>query len=143
MLMLKTRRLLGAFGLLSDLTLIVAFTLTPVYANPNGPKNEKPKSEDPPEWSDPTVSGIVTQTFWAEGKDPKNKTATIVVWSNDIDMAVSVYGDNPIVREAIVNGTACVGRYVVATGDRIDTNALSAQGIEVPNLDMPCTATLQ
>ena len=143
MLMLKTPRLQAAFGLLSSLAMVAAFSLTPVYAKPGEPDREKPKSEDPPEWSDPTVRGIVTETFWADGKDPKSKTATIVIWSNDIDMPVSVYGDNPNVREAIVNGTACVGRYVVATGERIDTNALSAQGIEVPNLDMPCTATLQ
>ena len=85
----------------------------------------------------------MTKTFWAESADPKKKTATIVVWSNDSDIAVNVFGDNPIVREAIVNGTACVGRYVVVTGDRIEADMLSAQGIVVPNLDMPCTYTLQ
>lgn len=133
MVMLKTSRLLAALGLLSALALITAFTLSPAYA----------AKCDPKEWCEPTVSGIVTKTFWAESADPKIKTATIVVWSNESDIPVNVFGDNPIVREAIVNGTACVGRYVVVSGDRLEADMLSAQGIEVPNLDMPCTAKLQ
>ena len=133
MLMLKTARPLAAFGLLSALALFTVFTLAPAYA----------AKCDPKEWCEPTVSGIVTKTFWAESSDPKNKTATIVVWSNESDLAVNVFGDNPIVREAIVNGTACVGRYVVVSGDRFEADMLSAQGIVVHNLDTPCTATLQ
>ena len=133
MLVLKTARLLAAIGLLSALALFTAFTLSPAYAEKCEPK----------EWCEPTVSGIVTHTFWADSSDPKNKTATIVVWSSDSDIPVNVFGDNPIVREAIVNGTACVGRYVVATGDRVEHDMLSGQGIVVHNLDTPCTATLQ
>ena len=133
MLMLKTARLLAAVGLLSALALFAAFTLAPAYA----------AKCDPPEWCEPTVSGIVTHTFWAESANPKIKTATIVVWSNESDIAVNVFGDNPSVREAIVNGTACVGRYVVASGDRFEPDMLSGQGIVVHNLDTPCTATLQ
>jgi hypothetical protein len=133
MFMLKTYRPLAALGLLSALALFTAFSLTPAYA----------AKGDPQEWSDPTVSGFVTSTFWADSADPKNKTATIVVWSNDSDLAVNVFGDNPVVRESILNGTACVGRYVVVTGDRIEADMLSGQGIVVPNLDTPCTATLQ
>ena len=133
MLMLKTSRVLAALGLLSALTLFTGFSRTPAYA----------AKGDPQEWSDPTVSGIVTGTFWADSADPKIKTATIVVWSNESDLAVNVFGDNPTVREAILNGTACVGRYVVVTGERFEAEMLSAQGIVVPNLDMPCTATLK
>jgi hypothetical protein len=141
---LKPRRGAVLFGALLVATFSMLLVAGGVEAKPDDPNwGNRRKSDDNPSWSDPTVRGIVQQTFWADGKDPKSKTATIVIWSAEADLSVTIYGDNPIVRAAILDGTACVGRYIEATGVRLDANALSAQGIVVPNLDMECTATLQ
>jgi hypothetical protein len=140
--MMKQSLKLIALASLLTLALGGALSLATVEARPE-PKNEKAKAGDPAAWSDPLVQGIVMDTFWVEGKNPKQQTAVIQVWSNESDLAVIVYGDNPAAREAIVSGTACVGRFVIAVGDRIDEDELSADGIEVPNLDMACTKVLQ
>src|ERR1051325_1683429 len=138
--MSNSARLGTWLGLVAVLALSVV-TALPAQAQRDDNPVPRKKNQDNPTWNDPTVSGIVTSTFWAEGKDAKSKTATIVVWSDDANLAGGIYPHTPTVRAAIVNGTACVGRYVVATGDRLDSNQLSAQGIVVPNLDMECTAT--
>jgi hypothetical protein len=106
-------------------------------------RKNRPRTDEPAAWSDPRVAGTVTNTFWAEGKDPGTKTATLVVWHADGDIAVTIYGDDPAVRQAIVDGTACVGRYVVVVGDRIDEDELVGRSIEVPDQSVACEWSLQ
>ncbi|MCC7105035.1 MAG: hypothetical protein IT307_07815 [Chloroflexi bacterium] len=130
------------FGVALALAGTLVFNLAPALADGNQSQDrQKNKPKDNEILWDPVVQGQVVQVFWAEGKG-KDKTATLVVDSKEANQWVYVYGDNPGVREAIVSGRACVGRFVVATGDRLEETALSAQGIEVYNLDTPCTATL-
>jgi hypothetical protein len=116
----------------------------PAAAKPREPEDERGvQPARPPEWSEPVVRGDIIGTHWAEGKDPKQKTATIVIWSKESNLAVNVYGDDPRVREVIVNGTACVGRYAIVGGDRQEETVMIGQSIEVQNLNLPCTATIQ
>ncbi len=124
------------------LAVVAMMSFAIVEAKPADPKDEKSKEGEPEAWSDPRVQGIIDKVYWADGKDPKTKTATMTLYSAESDQEITIYGDNPNVREAIVNGTACVGRFAVVTGDRIDPSTMVGQGIEVPNLDMECTATL-
>jgi hypothetical protein len=123
------------------LALVGAVTFTPAQAQPDDHK-DKTKAKDPVEWSFPTVQGIVQNAYWADGLTKGSHTPTLQVWSDDSNMLVTIYGDTSDVREVIANGTACVGRFVVASGIRIDEAQLSAQGIEVPNLDMECSASI-
>ena len=116
----------------------------PAAAKPKEPEDER--GNQPPEpaaWKEPVVRGEIIATRWSEGKDPKQQTATIVIWSKESDLGVNVYGDDPRVRDAILNGTACVGRYAIVGGDRSDEYSLIGRSIEVQNLDLPCRATLQ
>jgi hypothetical protein len=128
-------------GAAAALVMATSLTFTPVHARPED-KDEKTKAQTNPAWGDPTISGHVINTFWIESKTPGQKTAVIVVWHDDGDLAVTVYADDPIVRDAIINRTACVGRYVIVTGDRIDEDELVGRGIQVPDIGTECTATL-
>src|SRR6266568_5008795 len=85
-----------------------ALLWAPVLAKPNEPDPEKTKAKDNPAWKDSTINGIVQATSWVPAKQAGQWTATIVVWSNESDLAISVFGDDPTVRDAIANGTACV-----------------------------------
>lgn len=114
----------------------------PSLARPREPEDERPKPSDPPAWKEPVIQGEIIGTHWSEGRDPNQKTATIVVWSVESDLAVNVYGDDPRVREVIVNGTACVGRYAIVGGDREDEYSLIGRSIEVQRLEAPCRESL-
>jgi hypothetical protein len=106
-------------------------------------QRNRPRTDVPPAWSEPVVMGVVNQVMWVESKTPGQQTAAMIVWSSDSDLNVTIYGDDPSVRQALIDGLACVGRYVVVGGDRLDESTMVGRSIEVPNLDMPCTATLQ
>ena len=130
--------------------MLAAFTLASgplvelAAAKPKEPEDERGvQPAAPAAWKEPVVRGEIIATHWSEGKDPKQKTATIVIWSKESDLPVNVYGDDPRVREAIVNGTACVGRYAIVGGDRHDENDMVGRSIEVQNLNLACRATLQ
>jgi hypothetical protein len=133
---------LGTLLLLALASLLAVSTALATDKEDSGERKKK-GNDEPPAWSDPRVAGKVTNTFWAEGKDAKNKTATIVIWHDDGDIPVTIYGDDPSVRQAIVDGTACVGRYVVVIGDRIDEYQIVGRSIEVPDQSQPCEWTLQ
>lgn len=142
---MKRTWMIGRLASLSALVLVGSVLATPAMAdkdNEQDRQKNRPKDE-PSAWSDPVVAGIVSQVFWAEGKDPGTRTATLIVWSADSDLNVTIYGDDPSVRKALVDGVACVGRYVVIGGDRLDAETMIGRSVEVPNLDMACTSTLQ
>jgi hypothetical protein len=109
---------------------------------PQDRQRNKPK-DVPSAWTDPVVSGIATRVMWVEGKSADTQTAAMGIWSTDADLEVIVYGDDPAVRQALIDGVACAGRYVVVGGDRLDEHTMIGRSIEVPNLDMACTQTLQ
>lgn len=127
---------------LVTLLLVAGPLAAPGLAKPREPDDERPKPSDPPAWKEPLVRGEIIGTHWSESKDPNQKTATIVIWSVESDLPVNVYGDDPRVREAIVNGTACVGRYAIVGGDREDEYSLIGRSIEVQRLDLPCRESL-
>lgn len=134
----------AALGMLTAVALVSNVAVSPVEAGKDNPGQDKPRNRPKGDdvYTDPVVSGMVTGVAWSESKNPNQKTATLFVWSNDADQSVSVYGSDPTVRDAIVSGLACVGRYVIAVGDRIDANALEARSIQVPDLSQTCTQTL-
>jgi hypothetical protein len=121
--------------------LVSGLTIAPVAAKPE-PKDEHARQQANPALTDSTVQGVVARAFWADGKVPGQMTPTIVVWSTESDTWVTIYGDSQSVRDMIVGGVACVGRFVIATGDRINDEALSAQGVTVPDQNGECAATI-
>jgi hypothetical protein len=140
--MTRSWQLRGLHLLLTGLS-ILAIGAATVYADPKA-EDRKPKkpNQNRPEWNEPTVMGIVMDTYWAPGLKPGTQTATIVIWSNESDLAVTIWGDGPEVREAIVNGTACVGRYVVVGGNRLDENSLVGLAIHFADTAKQCERTL-
>jgi len=132
-----------AAGLVSLATLIALATVTtsPVVATRRDGEKQKAQPDNQA-WKDSKVDGVVLSTYWAEAKQKGQWTAVIVVWSNASDIAVTVYGDDPVVRSAIVDGSACVGRYVVVAGDRLEATDLVGRGIQVPSTDTECTAVI-
>src|SRR5919198_2046669 len=112
---MKRSRIAARLGSLAILLLVGALTFTSVEAKPEDNKGDRRKGGEPANqaWSDPMVMGVVQDTFWVEGKEKDTKTPVIQVWSNEGDLLVTVYGDGPAVRDAIVSGRGCVGRYVV------------------------------
>ena len=143
---MKRSWMVGRIASLAALLLAGSIYALPVSAengdNVEDRQKNRPKNE-PAGWSDPIVNGIVMQALWVESGDPNWMTAALIVWHTDSDMAVTIYGDDPSVRQAIVDGVACVGRYVVIGGDRLDAETMIGRSIQVPNLDMECTSTLQ
>jgi hypothetical protein len=104
--------------------------------------HDEPKEKDPGAWSDPVVMGTVTDVFWAEAREQGQHTATMKVWSNENDLAVTVYGDDPTVRRALMDGTVCVGRYVEVGGDRLERDTMIGRGINFSDTATACTATI-
>jgi hypothetical protein len=139
---LKIRLVALVLPLLGLMLSVATLQVRPVEARPGGPKDEKPKSEDPPEWSDPFVQGTVDKLYWADGKVKGTWTPTLQYFSNESNMEVTVYVDEPGAQGLVRDGSVCVGRFVVATGFRIDERTLSAQGLQILNPDAPCSSTI-
>lgn len=132
-------------GSVAATVLAAGILVSPVFADKDNVQDRKKNrpSDEPSAWSEPVVSGTVMQTMWVDSKDPGSFTAAMIVWSNDSDLAVTIYGDDPSVRQAIVDNVACAGRYVVVGGDRLEAEEMIGRSIEVHNLETPCTSTLQ
>lgn len=139
---MKRSWIAARLGALAMLALASAVSFTPVEARPE-PKAEREKAKDPAAWSEPVVSGNITDTYWTDGLTKGSRTAVIVIWSAESDLGVTIYGDDPSVRNAIVAGEACVGRYVVVSGDRLDEGHMVGRGIEQPDLGKDCERSLQ
>ena len=137
----------GALGSLAVLLVAGALTWSPALARKEGetpePKDkDKPKTQEDLANQDLTVQGAVLDAFWVPAKKAGQWTATVKIWSVEADRAVTVYGDDQSVRDAIVSGTVCVGRDAIAYGDRDDRDVLIGRTITVPYPDQPCTATI-
>lgn len=123
---------LARLGTVAMLGLTAALSFGTVQAKPQEPPREKPKEKDPPEWSDPMVQGTIDKVWWAESKVKGQWTPSMSLFSNDSNVEVTVYVDNPD-AQTVAKAQACIGRFIVATGDRIDAENLSALGLQVPN----------
>lgn len=135
---MKRTSALASFGAVALLGLTVtSFSVDTVQAKPQEPQRERPKSEDPPEWSEPVVQGTIDKMWWAESKVKGQWTPTFSLFSNESNLEVTVYVDEPTAQQLTAN-RACVGRFVVATGNRIDEQNMSALGIELPGATDGC-----
>jgi hypothetical protein len=125
---------------------VVANSLVTPVARADG-DNEVDKQKNRPAPAnpadvDPQVQGRITKVYWADGATPGQKTATATIFSNDSNVAIQIYADNPSAREMLVSGQACTGRFIVAVGERIEVEQLSALSIKVLDPETPCTETL-
>ena len=140
--MIHSWRLRALYTVLAALSAFALGAAT-VFADPKA-EDKKPKkpNQNNPAWNEPIVMGIVMDTYWAPGLKPGTQTATIVIWSNESDLAVTVWGDGPPLREAILNGTVCVGRYAVVGGNRLDEVSMQGLAVEFSDTGTACERTL-
>ena len=120
----------------------VLFSETALAKPDNSDVREKAKSKDPVEWSYPSVQGTVDKMFWAPGKQKNSWTPSFSFYSNESNLEVTVFVDTLDGQALMTDGSVCVGRFVVATGNRIDENDLSAEGLQVLNPDADCSGGL-
>ena len=140
---MKRSWLTARLGAVAMLVVAGSLAVATVEAKPERKNDERPpKDLDRPEWSDPMVQGVITKVWWADGYTKGEWIPSAELFSVESDNMVTVYGNSLQVQDLFKNGTACVGRFIVATGNRIDQWNLSARGMEVPNLDMACTTAL-
>lgn len=128
---------LARLGTVAMLGLTAALSVGIVQAKPQEPQRERPKSEDPVEWSEPVVQGTIDKMWWAESKIKGQWTPAFSFFSNESNLEVTVYVDNPDAQQ-VATSVACVGRFAVATGNRIDQENMSALGLEVPGATTGC-----
>ena len=134
-------------GSLALVALAATLTFAPVYVYAKPDNNEqkqdrKGNNKDNPSWSDPLVHGIVTNVFWAEAREKGQHTATIVIFSPESDIPVTIYGDDPTVRQAVVDGTVCTGRYAEVGGDRLDADNMIGRAVKFSDTATECVATI-
>ena len=87
-----------------------------------------PDDADDPEDLDSTIDGLVYRIRTFEGAQ------VVTVYDRNVGqggLGVDVYVRDPKLVALITSNTLCVGRYIVAQGDRTGRNTLDAQGITV------------
>ena len=131
-------------GAMLAITAVVSVTSTPVEAQKKekDKNEERPKQQDPVEWSDPVLQGKVEKMYYVEGKDstPAKKIwiPTMEFFSKESDVWATVYVDHPDAQQ-VARTQGCPGRFVVAIGHRIDEKTLSAEGLQWLDPEAQCT----
>lgn len=107
-----------------------ALFIAPLAAQPSWASHTNDEEEGPPlqegeQWRDAQVDGVVYHIRQIEGK------TVLTVLDTEVRDSIDVYLVNPGLNVLVQNGTACVGRYVVAAGVRTSPYTLDAQGLTV------------
>jgi hypothetical protein len=104
----------------------MSMLVSPLIVAPEEEKDEEqPARQEGEQWRDAQVDGLVYKIQQIEGK------SVLTVYDTEVLDSIQVYIANPALQPLIQNGTACVGRYVVATGVRTGPYTLDAQGLMV------------
>jgi hypothetical protein len=118
--------------LMSAALLVLSILVAPVIAdpitashNPRHPEDDRPKPGEEEFWMDAQIDGLLYHIRQIDGK------TVLVILDTDVKEGVDAYIINPDLLPLIQNGTACVGRYVIATGVRTSAYTLDAQGLTV------------
>ena len=130
-------------GVVAMFGLMTAFSASTALAQKdNSDVKEKKKNTNLPEWDYPQVQGIVDRVYWAPGTKKNTWTPSFDFFSVESNLEMSIYVDDAGAQMLMKDGSVCVGKFVVATGNRIDETALSALGLQIPDQPNQCGDTL-
>src|SRR5918912_979157 len=87
-----------------------------------------------------SASTALAQKDNSDVKEKKKNTWTpsFDFFSVESNLEMSIYVDDSGAQLLMTDGSVCPGKFVVATGNRIDETALSALGLQIPDHPNQC-----